>query len=108
MRIASTVKKPIVSVSAYIDAKATHIESLKLNAVDRLEKARDNSDGAMDVVLDGQRHSRAKDAALFAGLGLAPAALASWAGWGLHGATGALVGGAIGLAALTAISWAAP
>ena len=102
MRIASTVKKPIVSVSAYIDAKATHIESLKLNAVDRLEKARDNSDGAMDVVLDGQRHSRAKDAALFAGLGLAPAALASWAGWGLHGATGALVGGAIGLAAFTA------
>lgn len=102
MRIASTVKKPIVSVSAYIDAKATHIESLKLNAVDRLEKATDTSDGALDVVLDGQRHSLAKDAALFAGLGLAPAALATWAGWGLHGATGALVGGAIGLAAFAA------
>jgi hypothetical protein len=102
MKIASTVKKPIVSVSAYIDAKATHIESLKLNAVDRLEKARNSADGAMDVILDGQRHSRAKDVALFAGLGLAPAALASWAGWGLHGATGALVGGALGLATFTA------
>lgn len=102
MRIASTVPKPRVSVSAYIDAKATHIETLKLNAVDRLENARAASDGAMDVTLDGQRHSRVKDAALFAGLGLAPAALAAWAGWGLHGSTGAMVGGALGLAAFTA------
>lgn len=104
MNISSTRSAGIRSravVSAYIDGKSQHIEALKLNAVDRLEKAQENSQGALSITLDGQRHSRLKDAALFAITGLAPAALAAVAGFSGLGAGGALLGGALGVAAFT-------
>ena len=92
-------RRPRTVLSAYIDGKSRHIEALKLNAVDRLEKAQEDSQGELTVMLDGQRHSRTKDLALFAGLGLAPTALAAYAGSMLNGSTGALVGGALGVGA---------
>jgi hypothetical protein len=105
MKIASTNlsrPRPRAVLSAYIDGKSQHIEALKLNAVNRLEQAQENSQGELIVTLDGQRHDRGKDTALFVGLGLAPAALAAYAGWNISGAVGAVVGGALGLGAFTA------
>ncbi len=95
-------KKPVrVAVSAYIDGKSETIESMKLDAVDRLEKAQEASQGLMQVTLDGQRHSRAKDLALFTGLGLLPTVAAVGLGGHFGGVVGACVGGAVGLAVCT-------
>ena len=104
MKIRSSKRKPSAHktvLSAYIDGKSRHIEALKMDAVDRLERAHQNSHGQLTITLDGQRHSRAKDLALFVGLGLTPAALATYAGSVLNGAVGAVIAGTVGLGAFT-------
>jgi cysteine peptidase C11 family protein len=102
MKIKSTKlrqHRPQTVLSAYIDGKSRHIEVLKLKAVDRLERAQQDSQGELLVTLDGQRHSQTLDLAIFAGLGLAPTALATYAGSAVNGVAGALIGGALGLGA---------
>lgn len=103
MQIQSTRPLPRqVRVNAYIDGKSEHIEALKLNAVDRLERAQAASSGDMQTVIDGDRHTFQGDALRFTALGLAPAAVAAGLGWAASGSIGALVGGAVGLAVFTA------
>lgn len=103
MNITSTLTPkqagPRVAVSAYIDGKSAQIESMKLDAVDRLEISREASDGALAVTIDGLRHSRTKDALLFTALGVLPTVAATAAGYSLAGIPGALAGGVAGTAA---------
>lgn len=87
-----------VALSAYIDGKSHSIESMKLDAVDRLETAQDSSDGQLKVLLDGQRHSLKGDLVRFTALGLAPTAAAAALGAKLAGTVGGVVGAVAGLA----------
>ncbi|MGE0494272.1 MAG: clostripain-related cysteine peptidase [Vulcanimicrobiota bacterium] len=100
MRIdaATPARQPLTAVSAYIDAKSAHIETLKLRAVDRFERAEHQADGQLQVLLDGQRHSRTHDGLLFTAIGLLPAALCTAAGYTMAGSVGALAGTGAGLA----------
>ncbi|MCA9792647.1 MAG: hypothetical protein KC910_12660 [Candidatus Eremiobacteraeota bacterium] len=99
MRIdAATPTRPLLTaVSAYVDAKSAHIETLKLRAIDRFERAEQQADGQLQVLLDGQRHSRSHDGLLFSAMGLLPTALCASAGHALSGSLGALVGAGVGL-----------
>lgn len=100
MKISRTIAPaPLkTAISAYIDGKSTHIEALKLDAVDRFESARDQSQGALSVTIDGLRHHRGKDLATFGLLGLAPAAASAAVGYSLAGMAGAAIGGLAGVA----------
>lgn len=102
MRISTTTRptpnQPKTVVSAYIDGKSTHIEALKLDAVDRFEKAQESSHGSLLVTIDGQRHNRGKDVLLFSALGLAPTLAFAGVGYSLAGSVGAAAGGALGAA----------
>lgn len=102
MNITSTLTPrqagPRVAVSAYIDGKSAQIESMKLDAVDRLEISREAADGKLAVTIDGLRHSRGKDALAFAALGVLPTVAAAAAGYSLAGIPGALAGGVAGTA----------
>lgn len=71
---------------------------MKLDAVDRFERAQEASLGTLQVTIDGQRHDRTKDVLTFAALGVAPTLAATGIGYHLAGAVGAVVGGVAGAA----------
>ena len=85
-------------VSAYIDGKSAQIEAMKLDAVDRFEVVREQSQDQILINIDGLRHSPTKDYLTFAAVGLLPTAGAAALGYSAGGVPGALLGGLGGLA----------